>query len=210
MVYGPLQIWHSWTDKTRDLQRDYLYGVRDGRMHLKSNTLIKPPKLVTHFLQHESLLPSGVMVHRNVLEEVGGSEEVFRGNYEDDAVQVKICLRFTVFASSECWYRYRQHPNSTCRVIDRLGLSNTTRLFFLNWVEEYLFEQGIRDLEVWRALRQAVWHCKHYKLSQFLSAGYYVAQIEKLAIHIGIIVLPASMRHRMWRRWQTLRRLTTG
>lgn len=130
LVYGPLQRWYSWTGDPEDVQRDDLYGLHAPGGHINPDTLIKPPKLLALFLRSKQLIPAGVMVQREVIERVGGSEDVFRGSYEDAAVLVKVCLTSAVFVSSEWLYKYRIHPNSFCRVEKKLRQSSSSRLFF--------------------------------------------------------------------------------
>jgi glycosyltransferase involved in cell wall biosynthesis len=161
MVYGPLLCWHGWTGKPEDQDKDCLYGLDDIGIHLNGNQLIRPPKLLSLFLVHELFIPAGVMVERRVLEEIGGAEEHFRANYEDAVVDVKICLRWTVYLSDECWYKYRVHPNSCTRIANRAGTMANERRAFLEWVEQYLMKEGARDRELWRALRRALLPYRH-------------------------------------------------
>ena len=156
MVYGPLQCWYSWTGKPEDQQRDRLYGVGANGVHPYSNTLVKPPKLLTLFLINEEFIPSSILVQREILERIGGAEEIFDNSYEDAVVLVKICLTSTVFVSSECWYKYRQHPNGTSYISWLKGEAEAEQLFYLNWVEEYFSQQGVKDPQVWWTLRRAL------------------------------------------------------
>jgi glycosyltransferase involved in cell wall biosynthesis len=201
MVYGPLQRWYSWTGNPEDLHRDDLYGLYAQDICLKGDRLMEPPTLLALFLRYKSLIPAGILIEREVLEKVGGAEEVFRGNYEDAAVLVKVCLSHHVFVSSECWYRYRQHAHSCCRVTRQLGHSDATQLFFLTWVEQYLSQNRVKDLQVWRALQAALLPYRHprwYRIQQ----GYQhlIGQIKKLVKFLGRQILPVPVRS--WLRTQ--------
>lgn len=196
MVFGPLQLWYSWTGNPEDIDRDCLYNVGVGNVHPYANTLVQPPKILALFLRHEHFIPAGVLVHRNIIERVGGGEDIFRGSYEDTVVHVKVCLNSAVFVSSECWYKYRIHPNSWQRVVIKTGQVNSTRLFYLNWVEEYLSKQGVKDPEVWQSLRHALWPYRHPRLYRLReSYRHFKKQIKELVKLVGRRTLPISVRH---------------
>jgi len=138
MVYGRTEWWYSWTGRPEDARRDFVHelGVAD-------DSLIEPPTLLTGFLVNEGISPCtcSMLVRREVLERVGGFEESFRGLYEDQALCAKICLESTVYASSDCSYRYRQHPDSALSVAARTGQREAARLVFLDWLAAYLSER---------------------------------------------------------------------
>jgi glycosyltransferase involved in cell wall biosynthesis len=154
MVYGPTQWWYSWTGKAEDQQRDFVHALG-----VEPNTWIQPPTLLVRFLSDEGISPCtcSMLVRREVLERIGGFEENFRGLYEDQALCAKICLDGVVFASDECWYRYRQHPDSACAVAHRTGTYQAARLIFLNWLAAYLSDRQIKHPDVWRALERERW-----------------------------------------------------
>jgi len=155
MVYGPLQWWYSWDGRAENHARDVVerLGVPDG--------LVRPPTLLRMFLRNRGAVPSGVLVRRNVVERVGGYEEVFRAEYEDQAFCAKICLDWTVFASSQCWYRYRQHPDSCVSISLKTGRARQARVAFLEWLANYLFSRGTRDPGVWCAVGYELWRWKY-------------------------------------------------
>jgi glycosyltransferase involved in cell wall biosynthesis len=149
MVYGPTQWWYSWTGRPEDRQRDYVFdpGVPLDR-------LLQPPHLLTHFLRIEGDSPCtcSVLLRREVLEQVGGFEENFRGMYEDQAFFAKLCLKAPVFVSKYCSAKYRQHPNSNCSITEQSGQLAANRAVFLDWLKTYLSKQRIHDAGVWKAL----------------------------------------------------------
>jgi glycosyltransferase involved in cell wall biosynthesis len=138
MVYGPTQWWFGWTGQPADDARDFIHdlGVPPDR-------LIEPPTLLTALLRDEGVSPCtcSILIRRDVLEAVGGFEERFRGLYEDQALCAKVCLRWPVFAASECWYRYRQHPDSACAVAERAGTRQASRQVYLDWLAAWLDDQ---------------------------------------------------------------------
>lgn len=158
MVYGPTEWWYSWTGRVEDRDRDFIHALG-----VPPNSLIRPPTLLPLFLQHEGISPCtcSILVRREVVERVGGFEESFRGLYEDQAFCAKVCLVEPILASGECWYRYRQHPDSSCVVAQETGQFHPARQFFLNWLAAYLTDRGIEDREVWRAVRRELWPYRH-------------------------------------------------
>ena len=149
MVYGPLQVWYGWTGAPADRRRDFVQPLG-----FSADTLIPPPELLIGFLRDDLHTPGGELVRRRVLEEVGGFDAAFRGMYEDGIVHAKICLRYPVFASGECWYRYRQHPDSCCNQSVAAGTDRTARAAYLRWLREYLREQGRTSGELWRVVKR--------------------------------------------------------
>lgn len=161
IIYGPSQKWYSWTGNSEDIQRDSVY-----ELGVQPNTLLKPPTLLTLCLRGKAITPcpSNILFRRQMVEHVGGFEESFRGMYqmyEDQAFLAKVHLKEPVFVASECWDRYRKHPDSCVSVVSQAGQAHSVRLFFLNWLEKYLSEQGVKDTEVWQALQQALWPYRH-------------------------------------------------
>lgn len=199
MVYGPLQCWHSWTGDPNDQNRDYLYGLEAYGVRLEADRLIEPPKLLSSFLPYEQLIPSGVMVEREVLQRIGRSEEAFRGSYEDAVVHVKICLVSKVFVSSECWYKYRIHPDSSERRMMKAGKAAETRLLFLHWVHTYLVQQTAVDPSVFAALDDALWPYHHpylHRVRDFVRSVFRA--LENATISLGKLVLSPSIRSWLW------------
>lgn len=156
MVFGPLLYWYSWTGKTEDQKLDTI-----EELGVAPNRLVRPPRLLSLFLVNKATVPSGILVRREAIDRVGGFEEIFRGEYEDQAFCAKICLSAPVFASSRCWYRYRQHPESAVSVGHATGQTDAARLIFLEWLSRYLSDQGMKDLGVWWSLRKEYWRYTH-------------------------------------------------
>lgn len=149
-VYGPLTRWYSWADGGAD---DDLYGIEDERTCLETDRVYDPPELLCSFLRHKDLLPSGILVRRDAVVAVGGGEPAFRGNYEDAVVLVKLCLRHPAYLAGRSWYLYRQHDDSFCKTARRAGDGDAARLRFLDWVDDYLCAEGVRDRRIWAGLR---------------------------------------------------------
>jgi glycosyltransferase involved in cell wall biosynthesis/SAM-dependent methyltransferase len=150
-VYGRLHVWHAWTRRADDLDRDYvqpLGGLPDA--------LAEPPELLIRFLRDDVYTPSGLLFRRAALEEVGGYEEDFRGMHEDGIVLAKICLRWPLYASGEVWYKYRQHPDSCCTQAIATGRDREALLAYLTWIAEYLTRNDMEDSEVAEVVRELI------------------------------------------------------
>lgn len=206
MVYGPLLCWYSWTGNPEDQERDFLYGLNAHGVRLKADCLIEPPTLLSYFLRYSSLIPSGVLIEKQIIEKVGGSEEIFRGSYEDAVVHTKVCLTSKVYVSSEYWYKYRMHPQSWQRRVIQQGKAATNHLFFLNWAKQYLSDQGVTNPEVWQAINGAFWQYEHPRLSSLIQ-GYQnlINQIENNLVLLGRKILPPSFRQWLWSQWEKYR-----
>ncbi len=196
MVYGPTQWWYSWSDQPKDAQRDFVLPL--GVPH---DRLVRPPTLLVQFLKSEGLSPCtcSILVRREVLERTGGFEESFRGLYEDQAFCAKICLDSPVFASSECWARYRQHPDSASGIALKAGRHRSARLLFLRWLAAYLSARGVNHGDVWRTLEQERWRCEHPSFSRLLAIPRQVARHIRLRARTwgwALLRLPIGRRLR--------------
>ncbi len=185
VVFGASQYWRSWTGKSEDLTRDYV-----PELGVQPDTLFMPPSLLTQMYplgEASAPCPSDILLQREAIERVGGFEEDFQGVYqlyEDQAFLVKLYLSVPVFVAAECWDKYRIHPDSCMSIVARRGRNNDARLFFLNWLEEYLSGQGVQDAKVWSAIdtlrsrRHPGWQ-RHPHLSGLLArARQFLTQIK--------------------------------
>jgi glycosyltransferase involved in cell wall biosynthesis len=151
MLYGASQWWYSWTGNSFDIERDKILPLG-----VQSNVLVKPPELLILFLEGKATVPcpSNILVRREVMRSVRGFEESIRRLYTDQSFYAKICLEHPVLVSGDCLDRYRQHPNSCYSRGKATGERDSARLFYLEWLENYLSTQGFTDPGVWRALKR--------------------------------------------------------
>jgi glycosyltransferase involved in cell wall biosynthesis len=181
MLYGPIQWWYSWTGKPEDRERDYV-----ERLGVPADAVIQPPALLPLFLRDKAAVPSGVLARREIVERVGGFEDAFRGEYEDQVFCAKICVNAPVFASGRNWYRYRQHPESCVLRGQRTGETHAARLRFLNWLATYLSGQSVRGRGVWRALELELWRFRHPRAFRLLRrADHFLDRINGLLRRYG-------------------------
>jgi len=172
MLYGLSEFWYSWTDSPQGNPRDFVH-----HLGVPSDTLFQPPALLTRFFFAQDAAipgPTGVLVRREAIDRLGGFEDAFRGAYEDEVFYAKVCLNAPVFAVDTCWDRYRQHPNSSNSIMERDREEYSARLFFLNWLEGYLAEQGVKDVEIWRRLRKELWRCRHPTLARLWQSRHHL------------------------------------
>jgi glycosyltransferase involved in cell wall biosynthesis len=167
LVYGRTQHWHSWTGAAADRERD-----RVSYLGVEPNTLVEPPMLLRLALESRAPTPGPgeFLVRRSSFERAGGFENEWRTLFEDQVFLAKLYLAEPVFVCDEAWIRYRRHDQSSTRLAGADG-RNALGLQYLDWLERYLRENGIRDRPVWRALRRKRGRYKHpraYALARHL------------------------------------------
>lgn len=165
MVYGAAQYWYSWTGNLDDEARDFIPGLG-----VSPDTLVSPPTLLKALLQSQVATSTACLARREIMRELGGYEESFRGLFEDQVFFAKVSIRAPVFVSSECWYKYRKHDDSHCTLTERAGKHHAERLVFLDWLETYSAEHAIHDPELRLAIKQERRKSRHPSLSR-MSAG---------------------------------------
>ena len=165
MLCGATQWWYSWTGDPQDTKRDHIRAL----IGVQPDTLVRPPKLLTLFLQNTNVpCTCSILLRREIIEATGGFEEAIRRVFTDQAFYAKVCLKAPVFVSGDCWDRYRQHPDSCCSVAKRTKTLHFTELSYLNWLEQYLLAERIKDSELWRALTKRQWLLRHPAVDHLL------------------------------------------
>ena len=163
MVYGRTLVWHSWTGRPEDRDRDHVF-----ELGVSPDALVEPPTLFFLLLANKVQTPTtcNAMLRRDVLDAVGAFEERFRGMYEDQVLFAKVHLQRPVYVAGACWARYRQHPESASEA-ELHEDYNVARRPFLAWLARYVRAQGFaRDARIRRAVRQEWWRCHYPRLER--------------------------------------------
>lgn len=151
MLYGAAERWFSWDASIAGENAPADYIVRPapagGGGSSGGEGVIDAPALLKTFLLDESQTPClcAVMVRRTDVVGLGGFCDSFRGLYEDQVLYAKLCLGRSVYASTECWARYRQHGGSCCAVARRANATHNGRRKFLRWLKGYLGRGAAAD-----------------------------------------------------------------
>ena len=195
MVYGRSKWWYSWTGRPEDQTLDFLHPLG-----VHPDTLIKPPQLLfSFFLRQEAAIPnpSNILIRKSLLVELKGFEESFHGFsnlYEDQAFIAKVCLKAPVIATNACWDLYRQHSNSSCAVVEKVGQEYEARQFFFSWLASYLSAQGVADRALWDELHREVRRIRHPNLQRFLHRmKQRIQKARELVFHVAQRILPAPV-----------------
>jgi glycosyltransferase involved in cell wall biosynthesis len=183
MVYGKSLYWQSWTGRLEDRESDYIPNA-----YVEADKLYHPAALMLLSYPLGNATPpppTDIILRRKAVESLGGFEEGFQKIYqlyEDQAFFAKLYLRFPVFVANECWDKYRLHPDSCGSVVNQSGQYHQVRLFFLNWLEDYLKKQHITDLQIWDALKKALFPYRYPILSKLSKLPFRVQRgIKKLS-----------------------------
>lgn len=136
MTFGAAERWYSWDPAETHAEDFVVPAMVPG---IGTDTLVAPPELLRAYLQDESLTPCTctVLVRREAVDRVGGFEESFPGLYDDQVFYAKLCSKESVFVTSECLARYRQHDSSCCATARRLRTEQRGRDIFLHWLRAY-------------------------------------------------------------------------
>jgi glycosyltransferase involved in cell wall biosynthesis len=103
--------------------------------------------------------PSGLIVSKQAINRCGGFEESFAREYqlyEDQAFLLKIYLKESVYISSSCHNWYRQRAGSIVQKVKSDGHYDKVRMYFLEWMENYLNKERITNQDVHKLLRAAL------------------------------------------------------
>lgn len=147
-VIGSTYYWYSWNQETNN--SDFCHPVSEYFGDCTGPTF--PPQLLLNFLRAGGAapVPCSVMVDREVLKELGGFENTFKGLYEDQVFFVKLMLNTNIFVTQECLSWYRQHAESICATENRVV---EAKVKFLLWLRRYLESKGYKNSELARIVK---------------------------------------------------------
>ena len=198
MLYGSAKYWYSWTERPEDHERDFVPEIR-----VRKNTLFHAPELLPLLLDGKVEVPCtcSILVRREIMQEIGGFEDSFRGMYEDQAFYAKICLCTPVLATDDCLAWYRQHSKSNYSTATHSGQTHSLRHRFLKWLESYCHEKRVQDKRVWEVVHRQLWlydSSFHQKLPGFAQDN--IRWIKKWILRVEERVLPSTLRDWLWTR----------
>jgi glycosyltransferase involved in cell wall biosynthesis len=153
VVCGQAIDWYSWADS----------GARDIASPLPwpAGVVVAPPDMLVALLRRGAFRTPvcNLLVRKQVLESVGGSEDEFAGLFEDQALLAKLYLSHRIVISGARTARYRRHAESSTARAERdhrydPSRPNLSMAAFLRWLSS-LLQDGQVDEEVLTLLRAA-------------------------------------------------------
>jgi glycosyltransferase involved in cell wall biosynthesis len=160
MSMAPTLLWSSWNRDNLPKSKPWLAADMETELGLPEGVPIPAPLAARYYLaSHGAGVPGicSLLIRRTRLLEVGGFEDAFRGLYEDQVMIFKILLNFPVIAIHDIQDFYRQHDASACGQAGRTTGDRKMRPVFLEWLQGYMVDRGIKDPDVWKALRGEMW-----------------------------------------------------
>jgi glycosyltransferase involved in cell wall biosynthesis len=156
MIYGNNQFWKSWTGNPNDADYQMDLGLKADRM-------FSAPELLKIYFDSKKItapVPSDLMFRREMALR-RCFENSFRDMFEDQIFLIKVFAHESVYVSSNCWTRYRQHPASFTMQWRDASEKGDSIPIALRWAEDYLAEQGFRGTATWKKLQQVLFRWKH-------------------------------------------------
>ncbi|MCJ8165334.1 glycosyltransferase family 2 protein [Pontibacter sp. E15-1] len=167
MVAEASTYWYSWEDPAK---KDITIAVG------------APPEQVYHPSQLMGYLyplgsgaapcPSGLMLTKEAILQVGGFEESFTKQfqlYEDQAFLNKVYLQASTYISSASSNLYRQRAGSIVQQVHQDGQYHAVRQHFLEWFSSYLQQHQVQNSATHKLLKQALKPYHHPGLFYFTS-----------------------------------------
>jgi glycosyltransferase involved in cell wall biosynthesis len=148
MVYGESEYWYSWGGAPGK------YSDRIQPQGFKADRVVRAPELLIRYLTHRAALPcpTSITVRSAAVRLSGGFVDSFPGMHDDHAFLARFCLRNDVYVARECWDRYRQHDASICAGAARSGTVGAAQRAYLDWLRQFLQEEGMHGTRLWDAL----------------------------------------------------------
>ena len=181
LVYGPCQYWRSWDGSGAD--QVFPLAFRDE--------VVEPPRLLARMIESAADEPVSMMVRRESIVSVGGYDESIRDFGEDFIFAARLTLAFPAYASSQCWYRYRMHPDSYSHRVVATGSKAAHERVLLDWLERFLRHNRVRDHGVWKAFRRRALPLRHPRWVRLWGVA---------ADDVGWLILTLRVAFQTWRR----------
>lgn len=150
VVCGTLKCWYSWSDQAEKWEKDFIIDLV-----LELEKLYQPPDLLVHNLNAGGRKPGidCVMLKSDFAKQFELFEADYRYAWEDQVFWAKVSIYGKIYVMDAVLAKYRQHPASTCAIEAKNGQDISSMSIFLDWLEEYLNKQNIKNKDVWTALR---------------------------------------------------------
>src|SRR5262249_53925440 len=97
----------------------------------------------------------------------GGFEERFRGLFEDQVFLAKVFLKSHVYGRARVLGSLPARYGIVCFRLGQRWKKYSAGIQYFNWLEQYLLAQGVRHLEVCKALQKKRFR---YRRARFFSA----------------------------------------
>ncbi|MFH1021398.1 MAG: glycosyltransferase family A protein [Pseudomonadota bacterium] len=182
MAYGPALLWHGQQDDAVDHVQ---------HLGIKMNSVVDSCDLFKKFLAGEADTPSpsGVLLRRKALLDVGGWEESFPGMYDDQVVYSKLLLAGGgAYVTDRCLYRYRQHPDSLCKVAAKERRNAGSRQNYLEWLRQYLIQAGQLSGDIEILIAEHIWYVQRMKeIEQLSTSGWWDQKMGALGSLLNLL-----------------------
>lgn len=200
MTYCRSLYWWSWDRQAKGEDGLLPAGVPE-------DCVIAPPGLLPLLVSNQAApaLPCSLMFRTAVARQVGGFEESFPGLYEDQVFTSKIAAEYPIWASQECWVKYRQHPESISAANRGVGQTRmaVARVRYLEWLGKFLTSISMEDDHVWREWRRQSWMYQHFQDEDPATEGATHLDawrwLKKWILKSEAMLLPAALRRLLWR-----------
>ncbi len=153
MICEASRFWYSWNDSNAE---DII--VRVGA---PPDTVYQAKELIKILYplgEGAAPCPTGITIRKEAFTRSGGFEESFTGIYqlyEDQAFLSKIYLNEKVYVSGAANNLYRKRPGSLTGAANDEELYKKVRLFFLDWLQEYIKQHEIKDNAIEELIKTA-------------------------------------------------------
>lgn len=196
-LYGNTMYWYSWTGLEIDAGRDMI-----PPLGVPPNTLFNPPILLPLYLTGKATVPStcSLIVRKGFFDQFGGFESSFRFVYTDQVLYAKLALNVPIYVADNCWDWYRQHSESSVSTAKKTFQLTAARRYFLNWLNDYITEQDINDVDVRYAINRELWQLKYPDwLPKNENLRHIIRWLKKWFLKLGDQVAPASVQCILWK-----------
>lgn len=181
MVYGALYYWYGWTGKPEDVERDRVAEI----WNFPHESLVRYPEYLPLFLREQVLIPSptNLLVRREVAGQAGGFEDDFRDLFDDQIFVVKMSIAAPVLLIQGVYEKWRRHEGSITYISENItGEGERMRPVFLNSVEKYLLDSGVKDAVLWWTLKKEL---LPYRFPRFFYLYERMTQVKDQLINRG-------------------------